>query len=146
MTPAGQRERGQSLELSILSYFFRIFWLFGSFRVRLPTGSWPQDGPSAVGWPANRSLHRCAALHHGSAHHLARVTLSQQLKFCRTSWQFHFCANDADDALRLLLVMGTHRRTGEIPSVPDSRSGLAHQPEELVLEALLAEIPAANNS
>ena len=98
--------------------------------------------PQSAGQPI--VLHRCAALHQGSAHHLARVTLSQQLKICRTSWQFHFCTNDADDALRLLLVMGTHRHTGETPSVPDFRSSLVHQPLELVLAALLPEIPAAS--
>ena len=127
----------------ILLQKFLARWILQSPAYQLAHGR-RMAHPQSAGQPI--VLHRCAALHHGSAHHLARVTLSQQLKFCRTSWQFHFCANDADDALRLLLVMGTHRRTGEIPSVPDSRSGLAHQPEELVLEALLAEIPAANNS
>ena len=100
----------------------QFYYTFLEFSGSLDTSGSPHQlahgrrmaHPQSAGQPI--VLHRCAALHHGSAHYLARVTLSQQLKFCRTSWQFHFCANDAEDAFRLVLMMGTHRRAGETPS------------------------------
>ena len=90
-------------------------------------------------------LYRGAGVHQCRAKYFARISFSQKVQFLRTFGKAQLGPDHSDDPLGLALAMGTHRRPGDTPSLPDLRSGFANQPQKLVLKALLPKVLAAPN-